>query len=382
MRAARPGDKTTKRRSCAFGSRPPATTRASSLRSRSPGPLAPRPSSWTASRRKSAVASGSRLPTRASARGRTELARSRRTPRARTSRGSPGWTHSTPPARAALEQAVAREPQFAPAHAALAKSFAYLGEQASAARESKIAAANASSLPAEDRLLVEADAATASYAWDKAIEAYRAIVKVFPDRTDVALKLIRTYIDAGRVKDARAAIADVTERAGSEVGDPRLDLESALAANLAGESTQANDLAHRAETLADAVGLTNVSVQAVSAQCSALAELTTGKEEEVCTRADRLLTEAGDRMGVLRVRRAWAYVLAQRGRFDEAEGLAASMVVLADETGSPDARATALGAVATIAKRRGTSPPRRRRRSWRWRKRTKAATRARARSRG
>ncbi len=256
-------------------------------------------------------------------------------------------------ARAALEHAVAIEPQFAPAHAALAKSFAYLGEQTSAAREGAIAAANASSLPAEDRLLVEADAAASSYAWDRAIESYRAIVKVFPDRRDVALKLIRTYIDAGRVKDARAEIANLTDRPDADASDPRLLLESALVANLAGESAHADDLARRAETLADAVGLSNVSVEAVAAQCAALSAMTKAQEGEICERADRLLTAAGDRMGVLRVRSSWAYVLAQRGRFAEASKIASGMVTLAGEIGSPGAGAIASCAVATIAKRQG-----------------------------
>jgi tetratricopeptide (TPR) repeat protein len=255
-------------------------------------------------------------------------------------------------ARAALEQAVQREPQFAPAHAALAKSFAYLGEQTRAAEESKLAAQNASSLPNEDRLLVEADADAASYAWDQAIETYRAIVKVFPDRADVELRLIRTYIDAGRAKDARAALADVAARTG-ESGDPRLALASALAANIAGDSAHADELAQTAGALADAVGLTNVKREALAAQCVANTEMVSARAEEICTDAARLLEAAGDRMGLLRVRRAWTYVLTERAKFAEAEKLASDMVDLANRIGSPDARATALSSVATIAKRRG-----------------------------
>jgi len=92
----------------------------------------------------------------------------------------------------------------------------------------------------------------------------------------VALKLIRTYIDAGRVKDARTGIADLTSRMGGgadDSQDPRLYLESALAANLAGESAHAEEFALKAETLANAVGLTNVKLDAVSARCTAVAEL-------------------------------------------------------------------------------------------------------------
>ncbi len=256
-------------------------------------------------------------------------------------------------ARAAFERAIGGEAQFAPAHAALANSYVYLGEQRLAAKESKIAAANASSLPNEDRLLVEGDAAAVNYEWDKAIETYRAIVKVFPDRTDVALKLIQAYIDSSQAKGALAAIADLKARTGSDEGDPRLYLASARAESLVGKSAEANELAEKAETLAEQVGLTNVRLQAIVLRCHLNAELVAADGENVCAEAERLATAAGDRMGVLRSRLSAAYVLAQRADFAGAERAGSEVVAFADQIGSPYARASALGTQALIAKRKG-----------------------------
>ena len=211
-----------------------------------------------------------------------------------------------------------------------------------------MAAASAESLPNEERLLVSADAAAAHYAWDEALETYKAIVRVFPDRRDVALKLIRAAIDAGRPKEARAALDDLERRTGGDSADPRIYLDAARVAHLVGETDAVNDAAKKAEELADTLGLPSVKAQALLLQCTTLAVVEAG-EIDPCAAAQELFEKVGDRVGVIRAEGVRVYLLVQRGDFDHARPMAEHSVSVADTLGSPDARSAALMETTLVA---------------------------------
>ncbi len=257
-------------------------------------------------------------------------------------------------ARGPLEHVVAAEPQFAPAHAALAEAFAYLGQQGDAARESASAAETASSLPNEERLVVEGDAAFAAYSWDQAIETYRAIVKVFPDRTDVALKLVQAYTKTGRAKEARAAIDELMAKRAGETGDPRVYVASANVSVLMGEYAAAIESARRAGALAKAAGERSLEGRAMVAECGALIN---SSQLEVaaakCSEAARFEEAIGDRALLVSILAKDAYVDALRGQFDEATALTARALDIATQVDSHQLRALTLIMRANITKRRG-----------------------------
>ena len=257
-------------------------------------------------------------------------------------------------ARPLLEDVVRREPQFAPGHAALASALAYLGQQRDAERESALAAQNASSLPTEERLLVEADAAAASNAWPQAIETYRAMAKVFPDRTDARLDLVNAYVKAGHVRDARAAVDALVKGAETDAGDPRVFLAAADVANLEGDSAATVEAARRAASLAHAMGMPAVEGRAKLAECSAPAGGSDlAQTNDACLAAEQIFDTLGDRADFIRVRARRIYVLSIRNDFDQATALAGDTLDLARRFGSHELLAVALGMRVNVSRRKG-----------------------------
>ena len=256
-------------------------------------------------------------------------------------------------ARRALEQTIAAEPSFAPAHAALAETFAYLQDQRAATHEAELAASTAPALPREEALLVEANAAAARRDWPKALETYRALFTVFPDRSDVALRLARTYVDAGDPKNARAMVDALLTSSGGE-GDPRVLLEAARVRSMQGEDVAASDLATRAAALAESLAMAQVQAHARLVECRARMKLSdrTGSET-ACMQAETLFASVGDRMDVVRAQSVRAYLLTKRGAFEEAEALGRASLEAGQQAGSADAQAQALDRLATVAKTRG-----------------------------
>ena len=82
-------------------------------------------------------------------------------------------------ARDILSRAVAADPAFPLAHAALAKAWSSLGYDANARQESKTALDGAGNLSREKHLLVEARFFETSKDWGKAIEAYQTLFSFF-----------------------------------------------------------------------------------------------------------------------------------------------------------------------------------------------------------
>ncbi len=257
-------------------------------------------------------------------------------------------------ARQLFEEVVAREPQFAPGHAALASAFAYLGRQREAERESALAVQNASSLPTEERLRVEADAAAASNAWAQAIETYGAMAKVFPDRMDVRLRLVDAYVKAGHVHDARVAVDDLVKHAGTDSSDPRVFLAAADVASLEGDSAATVEAARHGASLAQAMGMPAVEGRAKLAECSAPAGgADLAQTSEACLAAERIFDTLGDRADFIRVRARRVYILAIRSEFDQATALAGDTLDLARRFGSHELISIALGMRVNVSRRKG-----------------------------
>jgi len=260
-------------------------------------------------------------------------------------------------ARELLQKVIGAEPQFAPAHAALAETYAYFGDQKSAAREDAIAAENASSLPNEERLVVEGDAAFAAYAWDRAIETYAALVRVFPDRTDVAIKLVQAYVKAGRARDARVAIDGLLAKGAGDTGDPRVHIASASVHSMGGEYRKAAEEARLARELARNAGSAGLEAQALVAEC--FAETSSPELDRAllsCAEAARAEETLGDPAALVSVLSRNAYLHALRAELDQAGADTARALEIATRVGSGYLRATALLMQANITKRRGDYP--------------------------
>src|SRR5207247_3876178 len=110
-------------------------------------------------------------------------------------------------ARDLLEKAVAIDPGYALAHAALGEAWASLGYQARGLEQAKSAFDLSGGLPREQRLWVEARYRQAAHQWKKAIELYAQLAASFPDNLEYGLRRAAVLTSAGDVEGALATIA-------------------------------------------------------------------------------------------------------------------------------------------------------------------------------
>ena len=245
-------------------------------------------------------------------------------------------------AEAMLRQVTSADPDFAPAHAALAAALAYRGQNAEAAVESSLAAKKSASLPNELRLLLDGDAAFAESAWDRAVDNYGALLKVFPDRTDVALKLIRTYVQAARPKEARPAIDALLARNSSR-GDPRVYVWSAQTALASGDAAGALEELKHARDIAHQWGFGNIEGTAALVECIALSNASKLEEaDSACAKALSLEEASGDKSGIVNVLSRDAYRDSIRGNVERAKATIDRALDLAAKMGNHRVRAHVL----------------------------------------
>jgi tetratricopeptide (TPR) repeat protein len=216
-------------------------------------------------------------------------------------------------ARTLLEKAVAADPSYAPAHAALADAWAALGYDARAAAAARKAYELSSSFSREERLAIEGRFREASKEWPRAIEVYRSLWTFFPDDLDHGLKLAAAQTSAGQGKDARTTIATLRRLPAPAADDPRLDLAEALAAESLADFEAERDLARRAAAKGKARGASLLVARARLAEAWCLRSL--GHPRDATTAAEEakaIYEAAGDRGGV-----ALAFLMLSNAREDE-----------------------------------------------------------------
>jgi tRNA A-37 threonylcarbamoyl transferase component Bud32/tetratricopeptide (TPR) repeat protein/TolB-like protein len=204
-------------------------------------------------------------------------------------------------ARDLFEKSIAREPDFALAHIALANAWSILGYDASAAREASAAASLSKGLRDTDRTWIEGLRREYTREWAAAIAAYRMLATDYPDEPEYALKLANAQISAGTAKDALETIANLTRTVASAKDDPRVFLAEADAAESLGDAAREERAAAAAIAAAQRQGSTlliaRASINLAWAQ-HLLAKLPDAKTTNEMAR--RLFEEAGDRRGVAR----------------------------------------------------------------------------------
>jgi len=99
------------------------------------------------------------------------------------------WQYEIPMALALLQEAVAADPNYPLAHSALSEAWWHQGYRAKARSEAQRAMELSKNLPEAERLLVEGQYRRAISDWPKAVETYRALYNLFPDRVDYGLLL-------------------------------------------------------------------------------------------------------------------------------------------------------------------------------------------------
>ena len=215
-------------------------------------------------------------------------------------------------ARDLLEQAVATNPDYAPAHAALAAAWSQLGYLELAKQEAKKAWDFSGKLPRADRMFIEASYRETTGEWDKAVATYLQLHDLFPDNIDYGLRLVAAEVKAGNAKDALAKLEKLRKL---PIGnDPAVDLALSLAAAQLGDLQQAEAADAKAAGQADALGAQMLLAEARAQQCGQLRLLgRLDNARNACQSAREIYARAGDRSGVARTLGSLGAVLADQG---------------------------------------------------------------------
>jgi len=108
-----------------------------------------------------------------------------------------------------FEEATAQDPSFAMAFSKLAQTYAALGYDDKAEQASRRATELSDNLPAQDRLLIQANHAGIVHDTAKAIAAYQELAKVNPDDSDAQFALAKLYEDSNNFEQAKKYLAKV-----------------------------------------------------------------------------------------------------------------------------------------------------------------------------
>lgn len=134
-----------------------------------------------------------------------------------------------------LKEAVALAPDFAPAHAALARAWSLLGYDRQAGEAATTAKRLAAQLPRERQLHYAGQAAELARDWPEAIRAYQALATFAPDNPEYALLLASAQVISADTAGAHRTLDRLAQSNPRESEDPRLAILRARAFHVAGD---------------------------------------------------------------------------------------------------------------------------------------------------
>ncbi len=257
-------------------------------------------------------------------------------------------------AREFLERAVAADPNNALAHSGLATALATLGYDTRAREEAKRAFELSSSLPQEERLLIEGSYRETLQDWNKAVEIYLQLCSLFPDSPDSRLRLAAAQTAAGRVEDALATVDALRRFPAPSNQDPRIDLAEAVAAGTLADFNRQAAAARRAAQKATAQGANLMTAQARLLECRALRNQGQAAPAlAACAEGQRLYEAKGDRAGVAEALTHTANVRFDQGDLAAASSLYEQARATYREIGNRGAEAGAVNNIAVVLRSQG-----------------------------
>jgi len=257
-------------------------------------------------------------------------------------------------ARTALEAAVAADPNFSLAHAALADAWSGLGYDGKAREEAEKAFDLSGPLSREQRLWVEGRYLQATHEWTKAIDTYRSIYRFFPDNLEYGLRLAKVQTSASQGKDALVTLADLRKLPVPASADPRIDQTEAEAQAKIGDFSSDEAAASRAADKAKALGMRLLQAHARHFQCWALHKMGKAALAKVaCDESSRIFAAAGDRDMVASLLVTTAAILEEAGDIPGAKARYEEAVPIYREIGDEAGMATVLNNLAIAQRNAG-----------------------------
>jgi tetratricopeptide (TPR) repeat protein len=223
-------------------------------------------------------------------------------------------------ARDLLEKAVAADPNHALSHAALAQAWSQLGYDKKAEEEAKKAFDLSANLTREQHLSVEGRYREFAHNFPAAIEIYRTLRNFFPDNLDYALRLETSQRKSGHPKDSLDTIAQMRTLSKPLSDDARIDVEEALAQQVAGNFSASQQAAAAAAAKAKAQGSRMLQVQATEAEAFAWDRLgDLNKAAQTSVEGRDLAANSGNRLLLGRASRTYGIILYDKGDFAGAQ---------------------------------------------------------------
>jgi tetratricopeptide (TPR) repeat protein len=237
-------------------------------------------------------------------------------------------------ARDFLQKAIAADPNFAQAHAALASNLMTLGYDDQAKAEAQKAVTLSANLSREDRLQIEALFRQTTHEWTKAIELWGALFNFFPDNPTYGRKLANAQRMANKGKDALATIETLRKLPPPASTSPNLDLDEARAAFSIGDFQRDLAAASQAETHALALGEPFLAAAAQLEKCTALRYLGRLSEAAIaCQNAKATYSRVGDPLGTDLALLRSALIVEGQGDLEGAQRLFEQSLAIAQRVG-------------------------------------------------
>jgi eukaryotic-like serine/threonine-protein kinase len=238
-------------------------------------------------------------------------------------------------ARASFDRAIAADPAYPMAHAALAEALWRLGSEKQAVASADRALELASKLGREERLSIEARARVLHKDFDRAIEIYRSLLTFYPDELGYGLRLGAAQISAGKGKDAIATAERLRALPEPLRRDPAIDLMAADAYHLTHENQKELEVAKRAEITGAASNMRSVVALAKANQAYAHRDL--GHPDQsvaLLEEAAKIYEDIGDRAGAARCLSNLGLSLWNRGDLNAAQPLLERALLIHRQVGS------------------------------------------------
>jgi eukaryotic-like serine/threonine-protein kinase len=219
-------------------------------------------------------------------------------------------------ARDLLRKAVAAEPGYAPALAALATAWADLGYDRSARESAQKALDLSAGLSRTERLLIKGRYHEAHHDWRSAEDVYHALFRFFPDNLEYGLALADAQILGNRWHELLSTVATLRQLPSPMRNDPRIDLAEGLAARSLGDTKRSEAAVGNAIARARTLGASLTLAKALLEQ--AWGFRTRGRMAEadaLAQDAEQIYRAAGHRAGAARAVTIRATVLSAQGDY-------------------------------------------------------------------
>jgi tetratricopeptide (TPR) repeat protein len=262
------------------------------------------------------------------------------------------WAFDYGHARDLLTKAVASDPGYPLAHAALADAWNHLGYASKARAEIERARALSGHLGPEDRLLIDGQYYSPIQDRARAIDAYRQLFTQFPDNLDYGLRLAdeQRWVNP---TDALHTLDTLRHRALPSSDDPRIDyIEARSWVN--NDISKAQAAARRAVEKGTAQGSQLLVARAYGMLCQTVAAgAATADAVQVCQNARKSFTAVGDRDNAARATSDFAALYYQQGDLDRSEAMFREAIKVFRQIGDIEGVATASSNLGDISFARG-----------------------------